>query len=110
MWKSTSASGASWLGRVARNRHRHAIEQALRRWRGTRRKILISTQVKPIGKRQVMLSELVEEVKRTRPPPIRTSTKVFLRCYPEVFWVTTHIASGLSEVRLNKTLEPPTFL
>ena len=41
------------LGRVARNRHRHAIEQASRRWRGdrrddsvqTRRKILISTQV-----------------------------------------------------------------
>ena len=38
----------SWLGRAARNRHRHAIERASRRWRGgrrTRRKILISTQV-----------------------------------------------------------------
>ena len=43
----------TWLGRVARNRHRHAIEQASRRWRGgrrddsgrTRRKILISAQV-----------------------------------------------------------------
>ena len=42
----------SWLSRAARNRHRHAIEQASRRWRGglrddsarTRRKILISTQ------------------------------------------------------------------
>ena len=41
------------LGRAVRNRHRHAIEQASRRWRGgrrddsarTRRKILISTQV-----------------------------------------------------------------
>ena len=41
-----------WLRRAARNRHRHAIEQAPRRWRGgrrddsarTRRKILISTQ------------------------------------------------------------------
>ena len=41
-----------WLGRAVRNRHRHAIEQASRRWRGgrrddsarTRRKILISTQ------------------------------------------------------------------
>ena len=67
MWKSTSASGApdnsllsrfsammrpSWLGRAARNRHRHAIEQASRRWRRdrrddlerARRKILISTQ------------------------------------------------------------------
>ena len=65
--KSTKVSGApdnsslshlaamarlSWLGRAARNRHRHAIEQASRRWRGgrrgdsarTRRKILISTQ------------------------------------------------------------------
>ena len=68
MRKSTSASGApdnsslshfpamtrtSWLGRAVRNRHRHAIEQAPRRWRGGRRddsaktcrKILISTQV-----------------------------------------------------------------
>ena len=27
----------SWLGRAARNRHRHAIEQASRRWRGGRR-------------------------------------------------------------------------
>ena len=67
VWKSTSASGApdysslshssamarpTWLGRAVRNRHRHAIEHASRRWRGgrcddlarTRRKILISTQ------------------------------------------------------------------
>ncbi len=49
VWKSTSASGAPdnsslshfsattwprWLGRATRNRHRHAIEQASRRWRG----------------------------------------------------------------------------
>ena len=55
VWKSTSASGApdNWLRRAVRNRHRHAIEQASRRWRGgrrddsarARRKILISTQV-----------------------------------------------------------------
>jgi hypothetical protein len=51
-WKSTSVSGAPdnsslshfsamarpcWLGRAARNRHRHAIEQASRRWREGRR-------------------------------------------------------------------------
>ena len=62
VWKSTSASGAHfsamtrpcWLRRVVTNRHRHAIEQVPRRWRGgrrddsarTRRKILISTQVR----------------------------------------------------------------
>ena len=49
VWKSTSASGAPdnsspslfstmtrpcWLRRVVRNRHRHAVEQASRRWRG----------------------------------------------------------------------------
>ena len=42
-----------WLRRVVANQHRHAIEQASRRWRGrgrddsarTRHKILISTQV-----------------------------------------------------------------
>ena len=68
VWKSNSESGAPdnsslshfsamtlpcWLRRAARNRHRHAIEQASRRLRGgrlddsarTRRKILISTQV-----------------------------------------------------------------
>ena len=67
VWKSTSASGAPdnsslshfsamtrpcRLRRAVTNRHRHAIEQASRRWRGgrrdgsarTRRKILISTQ------------------------------------------------------------------
>jgi hypothetical protein len=39
VWKSATASGASammrpsWLGRAARNRHRHAIEQASRRRR-----------------------------------------------------------------------------
>ena len=43
----------SWLGRAVRNRHRHAIEKASRRWRGgrrgdsarRRRELLISTQV-----------------------------------------------------------------
>ena len=66
-WKSTSASGAPensslshvsamtrpcWLRRTVRNPLCHAVEQALRRWRGgrrddsarTRRKLLISTQ------------------------------------------------------------------
>ena len=68
VWKSTSASGAPdnsslshfsamtrpcRLRRAVTKRHRHAIEQASRRWRGgrrddsarRRRKILISTQV-----------------------------------------------------------------
>ena len=52
VWKSTSASGA-FHTRFRRAVHRHAIEQASRRWRGgrrddaarTRHKILISTQV-----------------------------------------------------------------
>ena len=77
VWKSTSASGApdnsslshfsamtrpSWLGRAVRNRHRHAIEQASRRWRGgrrgdsgrTHRKILIPTQVSDLYGRGVL--------------------------------------------------------
>ena len=47
VWKSISASGAlshfstmtwpRWFRRAVRNRHRHAIEQASRRWRGGRR-------------------------------------------------------------------------
>ena len=44
VWKSTHFSAMAWprwLRRAVRNRHRHAIEQASRRWRGgrTRRKI-----------------------------------------------------------------------
>ena len=75
--ETTSASGApdnsslshfsamtrpSWLGPAVRNRHRHAIEQASRRWRGgrrgdsvrTHRKILISTQVSDLYGRGVL--------------------------------------------------------
>ena len=39
VWKSThfsATTGPSWIGRVVRNRHRHAVEQASRRWRGGR--------------------------------------------------------------------------
>ena len=36
----------SWFGRAARNRHRHAIEQASRRWRGGRRDDLAQTRRK----------------------------------------------------------------
>ena len=54
VWKPTSASGApensslsrfsamklpSWLSRAAKNRHRHAVEQASHRWRGGRRDV-----------------------------------------------------------------------
>ncbi len=50
--EETDASGLCGNQRALRNRHRHAIEQAPRRWRGgqrddsarTRRKVLISTQ------------------------------------------------------------------
>ena len=59
----------SWLGRAVRNRHRHAIEQASRRWRGgrrddarTRRKILIFTQVNEITKSIVATNPLSVKV------------------------------------------------
>ena len=58
----------TWLGRAARNRHRHTIEQASRRWRGgrrddsarTRRKILISTQV--VARRRERREERLERL------------------------------------------------
>ena len=51
----------SWLRRAIRNRHRHAIEQATRRWRGgrrgdsarTSREVLISTQRRALGRLRV---------------------------------------------------------
>jgi hypothetical protein len=60
VWKSTGVSGAltrpCWLGRAVKNRHRHAIEQVSRRWRGGRRGEravnLISTQVYAEAKRR----------------------------------------------------------
>ena len=63
----------SWLGRAARNRHRHAIEQASRRWRGgrrddsarTRRKILISTQVAARGARRLDYNRFLEALAQT---------------------------------------------
>ena len=35
--QNSHSTRPSWLGRAVRNRHRHAIEQASRRWRGERR-------------------------------------------------------------------------
>jgi hypothetical protein len=68
----------TWLGRAARNRHRHAIEQMLRRWRGgrrddsarTRRKILISTQVDGAARQgiQVPAGETPRRAPRLGPP------------------------------------------
>ena len=66
----------SWLGRAARNRHRHAIEQASRRWHGgrrddsarTRRKILISTQLNTPWDLKVALDGLVDD--RVRGPDL----------------------------------------
>ena len=63
----------SWLGRAARNRHRHAIEQSSRRWRGgrrddsarTRRKILISTQVAARGARRLDYNRFLEALAQT---------------------------------------------
>ena len=50
VWKSASVSGAltrpCWLRRVVRKRHRHAIEQAVRRWRGGRREDIARTRHK----------------------------------------------------------------
>ena len=55
----------TWLGRAARNRHRHAIEQASRRWRGgSRRKILISTQAEAEHKQLVASLTSAERDKR----------------------------------------------
>lgn len=64
--------------------------------------------IKVIGDRQVELCDLVHEVKK--PPVLRTSTKVFLRMYPETFLVETSLVSNLSNVRLNKDMSVPIFL
>ena len=71
VWKSTSVSVSlslpattwpRWLRRAVRNRHRHAIEQVSRRWRGGRRddsartrRILISTQAGSLATVRLLL-------------------------------------------------------
>ena len=72
-----------WLRRAVRNRHRHAIEQASRRWhRGrrddsarTRRKILISTQVVAIDAEDRWAPELndIDDVERLIPGTVSLS-------------------------------------
>ena len=53
-----------WLRRAVRNRHRHAIEQASRRWRGGRhdysnaQRILISTQAFAKADLEIMHTQL----------------------------------------------------
>lgn len=66
--------------------------------------------VKRIGDEVVELCDLVHCDLVHKPPVIRTSTKVFLRKYPEVFLVTTSLRSNRSNVRMNKDLSPPIFL
>ena len=76
--KSFLGDDAADLARAARNRHRHAIEQASRRWRGgrrddsarTRRKILISTQVDGAARQgiQVPAGETPRRAPRLGPP------------------------------------------
>ena len=128
MWKSTSASGApdnsslshfsamtrpTWLGRAARNRHRHAIEQASRRWRGgrrddsarTRRKILISTQVDVTAVRDRWLPTAVAFRRLWEITTGRTSLYVWTPVAPEGFQAiglgvsTTPEAPALDSVR-----------
>ena len=119
VWKSTSASGAhdnsslshfsaitrpSWLGRAARNRHRHAIGQASRRWRGgrledsarTRRKILIFTQVLTRYEHELT-------VQQNNDPTLRRLQLPFIRAVgailPEA--TTTHDLRQRSELRID---------
>ena len=49
-----------WLGRAARNRHRHAIEQVSRRWRGGRRDDSARTRRKKIDFAQVETKDFIE--------------------------------------------------
>ena len=86
VWKSTSATGApdnsslshfsamtrsSWLCRAVRNRHRHAIEQASRRWRGGRRDDSARTRRKfdfHTGQNGLDLKRYVEQYARFQRP------------------------------------------
>ena len=64
--------------------------------------------LKRLGNDVVDLCDLVHSV--AKPPVLRTSTKVFLRKYPETFLVTTSLRSDRSNVRVNKDMSPPIFL
>ena len=48
--RNAPKAALKWLGRAVRNRHRHAIEQASRRWRGGRRDDSARTRRKILGR------------------------------------------------------------
>ena len=103
-----------WLRRAARNRQRHAIEQASRRWRGgrrddsarTRRKVLSSTQVQNIGLWQsycVKKSQICQREAESRPPNATNHSGsqvrnwLFHGCGPDV--VDKILQQGFNPVR-----------
>jgi|TARA_B100000482_G_scaffold166128_1_gene130419 hypothetical protein len=63
-----------------------------------------------IGDKQLSVAELVELVKGKKPPVLRTSTKVFMRMYPETFLLTTSLRSDRTNVELNKDMTVPLFI
>uniref|UniRef100_A0A7S3NQ47 Uncharacterized protein n=1 Tax=Aureoumbra lagunensis TaxID=44058 RepID=A0A7S3NQ47_9STRA len=60
-----------------------------------------------IGNDELSLSEVIQIAKK--PPVLRTSTRVFLRKYPDLFFVSTSLVSNLSTVRLNTENSLPLF-
>ena len=60
--------------------------------------------------KQLSVAELVELVKGKKPPVLRTSTKVFMRMYPETFLLTTSLRSDRTNVELNKDMTVPLFI
>ena len=83
----------SWFGRAVRNRHRHAIEQASRRWRGgrrgdsarTRRKILIFTQVVAREGIEQLVQEAKDELLHVRALDFMGSCALFRLVYRHNF-------------------------
>ena len=87
-----------WLGRAVRNRHRYAIEQASRRWRGA---TLIYTQVLVHASGHVAVSDFGAS-KRLAPRPLK-DCRAGNQEVPERLPDKTRVAMGLRPVQT----EPP---
>ena len=61
-----------------------------------------------LGDKQLMITDLIQLA--NKPPALRISTKVFLRRYPDKFYLETSLISNQTSVKKNTDGSLPMFI